>query len=90
MLNFITDFDDPERIGVSVRDLSKISLNYFNGRCLEDFIALIPFNVIHLKNDRQKLLYVIKLIRLKRGLDNLDIMKYVKNYRDRLKNTLDK
>lgn len=49
---------------------------------LIDLIALAPFSLLKLKNNRQSLLYVIKLIRLKRGIINLKIKQLLEIYRD--------
>jgi len=77
MLTFITTIDDVKNQGKSIRDLSKISSWYFNGEFIYDFIALIPFQFLTLHNNRQDLLYIIKLIRLRRGIMKLDIMGYL-------------
>ena len=54
--------------------MSKIFSKYTKGGFIYDIIALTPFFMLKLYRDRQKLLYIVKLIRLKRGFENLDIM----------------
>ena len=75
LMSFITDYVDPNKpLGLPIRDSSKIFQRYIYGSFTFDAIALAPFYMIKLYRDRQKLLYIIKIIRLKKGFDNLDIL----------------
>ena len=53
-----------------------------NGEFIYDFIALIPFQYLKLHNNRQDLLYIVKLIRLRRGMMKLKVMGYLSLFRE--------
>ena len=57
---------------------------------LFDLVALIPFQFLHLRNNRQDLLYVVKLIRLKRGILNLNTKQFLEMYRESQKRQMNK
>ena len=48
----------------TVEEFNKIVPNYLKNGCLTDMIPLIPLQLIQLKNNRNCLFYLIKLIRL--------------------------
>lgn len=51
-----------------VRDLEKISLNYLKTEFPTDFVAIIPFQLLSLKRRRENLFFLVKIIRLLKGL----------------------
>ena len=80
ILQFLLEFTS-ETSSIPVRDLEKIAWNYIYNGFVTDFIAIIPLQIIQLKNNRQNLFFLIKLIRLEKGLrlfDVTDIMKQIK------------
>ena len=82
MISFITDYVDPQKpLGAPIRELSRIFSKYISGGFMYDFIALTPFYMLNMVRDRQKLLYIVKLIRLKRGFDNLDVLSFLTAYK---------
>jgi hypothetical protein len=70
--------------------VSKIFVNYVNGAFKYDAIALMPFNWLILNRNRQNLLYIFKLIRLKRGFENLEVMDYLKMYKQRVAKSIER
>ena len=54
-----------------------------NGSFKIDAIALLPLQWFSLRRDRQYLLYIVKIIGLKRGFGNFNVMDYLKLYKDR-------
>ena len=86
LLNFITEFSNlgPDGECRPVRDLSKIYANYMKTNFWSGFIPTIPFfPLVHKVDKRLKLLNVIKIYRIKKALEVLDvgkIMDYCKMY----------
>jgi hypothetical protein len=52
MLTFITTIEDKNDYGKETRDFTLIYQAYMEGNLKYDLIALIPFNLLSLKNDR--------------------------------------
>lgn len=90
LLTFIKTFDDPADKMRAVRKLSDIFANYTQGKFIYDFIALILFNWLSMYRDRQFLFYIFKVIRLKRGIENLDVMDYLDCYKNRVQRSIEK
>jgi hypothetical protein len=85
LLSFIKNYEDPfNPKGPPISNISKIFMNYVNGSFKYDAIGLMPFNLLKLTRDRQNLLYIFKLIRLKRGFENLEVMDYLKMYKKKV------
>jgi hypothetical protein len=89
-LKFITSIEDQNNLGGEIRDFGKISQAYIDGDLFYDLIALIPFYLLNLKNNRQDLLYIVKLIRLKRGILNMEIMGFLEIFRESEKKKLER
>ena len=53
--------------GKTVRIWSKIIINYIQGEFIWDFIPLLPFQFLRLFRKRDRLLFLIKCLRLRRG-----------------------
>ena len=53
--------------GKSVRKWSSIIINYLQGEFIWDFIPLLPFQFLSLYRNRDRLVYLIKCLRLRRG-----------------------
>lgn len=82
MLIFFTDIVDPNKpLGAPIRDHAKIFTKYMKSGFAYDIIALTPFYMLKLDRKREYLLYIIKLIRLKRGFDNLDVLSLLTYYK---------
>lgn len=71
LLSFFVEYTDP-RTNENVRDLSKISWNYLTTQFITDLIPLIPLQAVRIQNF-QRLFYLIKLIRLQRGLELFNV-----------------
>jgi hypothetical protein len=83
MMNFILDYPDPHNPNqAKINDIGKISTRYVNGKFMEDAIALAPFHMIKLSRNRGYLLYIIKIIRLKRGFGNFNVKEYLHLYKN--------
>jgi len=77
VLQFLKEFKS-ETTNLPVRDLEKIAWNYLENGFVTDFIAIIPLQILELKSKRENLFFLIKLIRLEKGLrlfNVTDIMK---------------
>ena len=85
LTSFIKDYEDPlDPKGPSIRKLSKIFTNYTSNAFIYDAIALMPLNWLTLYRNRQNLLFILKCIRLKRGIENLDVLDYLNIYKARV------
>ena len=76
LLDFITkfflSFQDPKNQSNTVYDLEQIVTNYLNGDFLKELIPLFPFYLFKWKRNRQNYFYIIKLIRVERGITFLN------------------
>jgi hypothetical protein len=77
--NFFIEYypDHSGKTAKPIRQLSKIAMHYLRTTFFIDFIPLIPFHLIELPHNKGPVLYIIKLIRFKRGIDLFDIQKMV-------------
>lgn len=94
LLNFFVDFTPDDNTtnfrmaeggseSAKIRDFRKIAKNYLNKNFLHDLIPLLPLQYFQLKMNSQRLFYLIKCYRLKRGLKEANvpaIMFQVKKY----------
>lgn len=72
LMSFIKDYENPlDPMGPAIRNITKIFFNYTRNAFIYDAIALAPVTAVVLYRDRNELLYIIKIIRLKRGIENL-------------------
>ena len=66
-----------------MNDPFKIAMNFINNGSFKlDLICLLPFEYIKMKRERQLLFFLIKMLRLPKGLELFDVhemMKYVKS-----------
>jgi hypothetical protein len=71
----------------------KIANNYFSNSFLLDFVCLLPLEYVHMKRERQLLFFLIKMLRIPKGLSLFDVhvmMKYVKSvYQKRVQYIID-
>lgn len=83
MMTFFVDYKDQMKNHEHViRDHEKIATRYIqNGSFKIDILALLPVQWLVLERNRQRYLYIFKLIRLKQGLDNMDINKVLRVYK---------
>ena len=77
-LQFFLEYT-PEGVAIPESDLKKISWHYLNGDFKLDMLALIPFQFLQMKNNRQYLFFMIKLIRLEKGIRHISVPEMV-NY----------
>ena len=68
--------------GKTVRIWSKIIINYIQGEFIWDFIPLLPFQFLRLVRKRDRLLFLIKCLRLRRGFAILDVTKLKGSIKD--------
>jgi hypothetical protein len=61
--------------GVPCRELKMIAVNYLKGDFKIDLICLLPLQMIPLKNNRNYLFFIIKMVRFLRGLELFDVQK---------------
>ena len=86
IVNFFIEYI-PDKTGdgnkLPVRDLLQIATHYFKGNFLIDFIPILPFHLLDLPYNSSVLLYFVKMIRVKRAINLLNvhfIMKHVKKW----------
>ena len=72
VLQFFKEFTS-ETSSIPVRNLEKISMNYLQNGFAYDFIAILPLQVLHLKNKRENLFFLIKLVRLEKGVRLMNV-----------------
>ena len=72
-VRFITSIDNPTDPNFlePIRDISKTSSAYLRGNFLEHLIPLVPLQLLKLTRNRANLLYILKIVRIKRGIENL-------------------
>ena len=70
VIQFITTFQDPMRpVGEPVRNHEQIAQRYLKSNNFKiDVIALAPLWMIMLERNRQRYFFILKVLRLKRGL----------------------
>jgi len=81
ILQFFLEFC-PESTNVPVVDIQKIAVHYLEGEFKGDMIAILPLQIVQLRNNRQYLFFIIKLIRLGKGIRLFNvkaIMSYFQN-----------
>ena len=76
-MNFFVDFYKQNPLGGKLieRDISKISVHYYETEFWRDFIPLIPLQCISMNNSQQYVFYIIKVIRIHKGYKLLDVRK---------------
>jgi hypothetical protein len=62
----LVEYTPPGQL-VPVKDITQISLRYLKGEFWKDFIPIIPLQMIDLGGD-ERLFYIIKIMRLIKGL----------------------
>ena len=68
LLNFFKAYKPNDHGDVAeIRDLRLISYRYLSTDFKYDIIPLLPLQFIHLKNHRERLFYLLKVVRLKYG-----------------------
>jgi len=77
ILNFFVEYapdclDDPP-----IREFKVISNQYLKGNFMKEFIPLIPLQLVNL-HSLGTLFYLIKLLRLPRGLTLLNVQKFLR------------
>lgn len=61
-----------------VRDLKKIANRYFENGFLLDLLSLLPFQFMTLPRHRERLLFLLKVVRIRRGFELFNIPKFMK------------
>ena len=84
--HFLLDYKANCQSGSSiiVRDISKISYRYMTSTMIWDLIPLLPLQLLAIDNKNHNLMFIMKIIRLKRGISGFDIgkiQKIITNYR---------
>ena len=82
VMNFFVEYTPVKTGQHNIRKFSLIAQNYLKGQFLFDVIPIIPFHLISLPYNSARLLYLIKMIRIKRAMNLLNIktiMRYVKH-----------
>ena len=69
LLNFFKEFT-PENTTKPVSDFSRICEHYLGGNFVFDLVTIIPLQEIQLHRKRERLFYLVKFVRLFRGLSH--------------------
>mmetsp|Transcript_14069 Transcript_14069/g.21939 ORF Transcript_14069/g.21939 Transcript_14069/m.21939 type:complete len:82 (-) Transcript_14069:84-329(-) len=78
--NFFTEYHYPASMKTE-RDLWKLSILYVKGRFIWDFLAILPlFHIFSsiVPGKYLRLAYVIKILRIVHGFEQLDRKRYMK------------
>jgi hypothetical protein len=67
LIQFLVEYTPPGQL-VPVKDISLISMRYLRGEFLKDFIPIIPLQLLTLNNGDERLFFIIKIMRLIKGL----------------------
>jgi len=71
-----------------IRDIEKIAVHYYETDLKMDLLALLPFQLLQLTRHRERLFYLIKCVRLIKGIEMLDtkflIIKLKKSFMTRI------
>lgn len=70
-IQFLVEFTPPGQL-TPVKDITQISLRYLKGEFYKDFIPIIPLQMLNFGGD-EKLFYIIKIMRLIKGLQVFDV-----------------
>ena len=84
MINFFVDYSPDDNAtnfrmtdsgseSAKIRDFRKIAKNYFNKNFFHDLIPLLPLQYLKLKMKSERLFFLIKCYRLKRGLKEANV-----------------
>jgi len=63
-IEFLTSYENPNVRGVQVKDVEKIATRYLKGGFLYDLIPTIPLQFIKLPGHKERLFYIVKIMRL--------------------------
>ena len=66
-----------------IRRVRLIAKHYLKNDFIWDFIPLIPLQLFKLKNRRERLFFLIKIYRLKKGFKLFDVSKILKAFKKR-------
>jgi hypothetical protein len=66
-----------------IRRVRLIAKHYLKNDFIWDFITLIPLQLMKLKNDRQRLFFLIKIYRLKKGFKLFDVDTILRAFKKR-------
>ena len=61
-----------------VKSISQIGMNYLQTFFIIDLIPLIPLQYLDLPNNREKICYMVKIIRLEKGFRLLDVSRFLR------------
>lgn len=87
-VNFLVDYK-PEGEENKIKDLNKIGIRYLKGQFLYDFIPLIPLQALSLRGQKERLFFVIKIIRLLNGFKIFQVAKIMKVIKSHYQKKLD-
>ena len=74
LIQFLVDYPICANSETSVKDFSKIFNRYIQeGDFVLNLIAVVPLQLIKLRKNYHELFYIVKIVRIKRGLEKLDI-----------------
>ena len=74
LIQFLVDYPICANSDTSVTDFSKIFNRYIQeGDFVLNLIAVVPLQLIKLRKNYHELFYIVKIVRIKRGLEKLDI-----------------
>ena len=61
----------------NIRDISLIIDHYIRGGFVSDLIPLLPFQYLSIPNDKADLFLLIKIFRISKGLDMMNVTKFM-------------
>ena len=89
-MQFLVEYTPPGQL-VPVKDISLISMRYLKGEFLKDFIPIIPLQMVKMgDNGDERLFYLIKIMRLIKGLQVFDVANIMEIIKKQYQKKLDK
>lgn len=96
LINFLLTYDDQNLTTADQKewDIRNTGTHYIQNNLWKDLLPTIPLQLMDMKNDRNQLFFLVKLMRLKKGFNILDEHKlmgqikgiYTRNLKDKIEN----
>lgn len=87
-VNFLVSYE-PDGEDYKVKDLTLISQRYLKGQFMFDFIPLVPLQAISLPGQKERLFFVIKIIRLVNGFKLFHVANIMKTIKKQFQRKLE-
>jgi hypothetical protein len=80
LLHFILDYKSPSKeANYNIRNFEEIVAYYLRSTFYWDLLPLVPLQALRLPNNFQNVFFVIKLVRIRKGIMSVSIVEIVKS-----------